>query len=85
MLSPGQIIPEYGSYLRIERAMSANTVSSYLSDLELFFAGTESVPEEVTADDIVAYFSGRPEISKRTQARILIALLSFFNYLAFFV
>ena len=81
MLSPGQIIPEYGSYLRIERAMSANTVSSYLSDLELFFAGTESAPEEVTADDIVVYFSGRPEISKRTQARILSALRSFFNYL----
>ena len=80
MLDPGQILPEYGSYLKIERAMSGNTVSSYLSDLSLFFEGTGLVPEEVTPDDIAGYFSGRT-ISKRTQARILSALRSFFNYL----
>ena len=81
MLSPRQIIPEYGSYLRIERSMSENTVSSYVSDLSLFFDHAGKAPEEISADDIVAYFSDRRSISKRTQARILSALRSFFNYL----
>lgn len=81
MLVPEQIIPEYGSYLRIERAMSDNTVSSYLSDVRHFFEAVECSPEAVTSDDIVSYFSSRKRISGRTQARILSALRSFFNYL----
>ncbi len=81
MLIPEQIIPEYGSYLRIERAMSDNTVSSYLSDVRHFFEAVECGPEAVTSDDIVSYFSSRKRISGRTQARILSALRSFFNYL----
>ena len=81
MLVPEQIIPEYGSYLRIERAMSDNTVSSYLSDVRHFFEAVECGPESVTSDDIVSYFSSRKRISGRTQARILSALRSFFNYL----
>ena len=81
MLVPEQIIPEYGSYLRIERAMSDNTVSSYLSDVRHFFEAVECGPEAVTSDDIVSYFSSRKRISGRTQARILSALRSFFNYL----
>ena len=57
MLDPGQILPEYGSYLKIERAMSGNTVSSYLSDLSLFFEGTGLVPEEVTPDEMTKSIS----------------------------
>ena len=81
MLVPAEIIPEFGSYLKIERSMAENTVSSYLSDIALFFESTGSSPESVTPDDIVRYFSSRKTISKRTQARILSALRSFFNYL----
>lgn len=81
MLVPRQIIPEYASYLRIERAMSENTVSSYVSDLTLFFDSLSKAPEEISADDIMTYFSDRRSISKRTQARILSAMRSFFNYL----
>ena len=76
-----RILQEYGSYLKLERAMSANTVSSYLSDLDLFFGASGCDPESVTMDDVVSYFSLRRDISKRTQARILSALRSFFNYL----
>ena len=81
MTDPGPIIREYGSYLKIERAMSDNTVSSYLSDVGLFFGKTGCVPELVTADDIVSYFSDRHTMAKRTQARMLSALRSFFDYL----
>ena len=81
MLVPKQIISEYGSYLRIERAMSENTAAAYTSDLSGFFHHVSKAPEEISADDIVSYFSDRRSISKRTQARILSALRSFFNYL----
>ena len=33
----GKIISDYSDYLRIERAMSPNTVASYVSDLREFF------------------------------------------------
>lgn len=81
MLVPERIIPEYGSYLKIERAMSENTVSAYVSDLTLFFGNIRKAPADISADDIVEYFGDRRSISKRTQARILSALRSFFNYL----
>ena len=81
MLDSRQTVREFGSYLRIERSMSPGTVSAYLSDLHLFFESTGAVPEEVTSDDIMAYFAGRRNISKRTQSRILSAMRSFFNYL----
>ena len=81
MLKAEQIIPEFGSYLGIERSMSGNTVSAYLSDLTLFFESTGLDPENVRPDDIIAYFSGRQDIAKRTQSRILSAMRSFFNYM----
>ena len=75
------ILDEYRDYLRVERSMSENTVSSYLSDLHSFFKHVECPPQEVSSEDIVAYFSERPQISKRTQARVLSSLRSFFDYL----
>lgn len=77
----GSLLDEYRDYLRIERSMSENTVSSYLADLRSFFENLECPPQEVSSEDIVAYFSERPQISKRTQARILSSLRSFFGYL----
>lgn len=74
------MVREYGSYLEIERAMSSNTVSSYLSDVSLFLEYVAKAPEEITPDDIVSYFAART-MAKRTQARTLSALRSFFNYL----
>ena len=56
-------------------------MSSYLSDTALFFEKSGCDPESVTSDDIAGYFSSRKTITKRTQARILSALRSFFNYL----
>ncbi len=82
MLDAGQIIREYGSYLKIERAMSDNTVSAYLSDVRQFFETAGCAPDTAGPQEIAGYFSGRQSsMTKRTQARILSALRSFFNYL----
>ncbi len=75
------ILKGYSSYLRIERAMSANTVLSYSSDLKEFFAAVASAPCDVTTQDIVGYLSSNGKLSKRSQARAISALRSFFDYL----
>lgn len=77
----GKIISDYASYLKIERAMSPNTVASYVSDLQEFFDIVPVEPAGVTSDDIVAYLEKRKDISKRSQARLLSALNSFFRWL----
>lgn len=76
-----KIISDYSDYLRIERAMSPNTVASYVSDLQEFFEIVPLQPAEVASDDIVAYLGKRKDISKRSQARLLSALNSFFKWL----
>ncbi len=77
----GKIISDYSDYLRIERAMSPNTVASYVSDLREFFDIVPLPPAEVASDDIVAYLAKRKDISKRSQARLLSAMNSFFRWL----
>ncbi|MDD7456068.1 MAG: site-specific tyrosine recombinase XerD [Bacteroidales bacterium] len=77
----GKIISDYSDYLRIERAMSPNTVASYVSDLQEFFDIMSLQPAEVASDDIVAYLGKRKDISKRSQARLLSAMNSFFRWL----
>lgn len=75
------IISEYRIYLKIERAMSPNTVASYCSDVEKFFEGTELRPEDVTPEAIMDYLSVRKGLSKRSQARTLSSLRSFFGWM----
>ena len=77
----GKIISDYSDYLRIERAMSPNTVASYVSDLREFFDIVPLPPAEVASNDIVAYLAKRKDISKRSQARLLSAMNSFFRWL----
>ena len=74
------LLTDYEFYIRIERAMSRNTVSSYCSDVEKFmsFVGGEvrtAGPREIET------FIGNDKISKRSQARRLSALKSFFKWL----
>lgn len=76
-----RILQEYSYYLKIERALSPNTVVSYSSDLNEFFAAVSAEPAEVTSGEIVAYLESRPELSKRSQARLLSAFRSFFGWL----
>lgn len=82
------MIKSYKYYLKIERAMSPNTVASYSSDAEHFLAWYEKAAGEcgkadakdAQADDIIAYLE-HIKVSRRSQARILSALKSFFSFL----
>ena len=80
------ILKDYNNYLRIERAMSQNTVASYCSDvakfLEFFDTDKRKVqPEDLTAEDINEYLSSCSKHSRRSQARLLSALRSFYNWM----
>lgn len=75
-----RILQDYSSYLRIERAMSPNTVSSYSSDVRKFLAAAGVPPSEVTAKDVTECLASFGELSKRSQARLLSSLRSFFDW-----
>lgn len=77
----GNILEDYFRYLRIERAMSPNTASAYRSDVAFFLDSAGVPPEKITSGDIIAYLAGCTGYSKRSQARLLSALKSFFNYM----
>lgn len=83
-------LDDYSKYLKIERAMSLNTAAAYRSDVASFLDYTDADVACISADDIVAYISSRAQtalsdsgrpFSKRSQARFLSALRSFFNFL----
>lgn len=91
---PGTIdgyLKGYRAYLRIERNMSLNTYKSYCSDVREtleFLSGDVAGaidPAAITREDLIAYIGSRVDddeaISKRTQARILSSLRSFFGWL----
>ena len=75
-------IKDWSYYLRMERRMSPNTVSSYVSDAEGFFGSCGVSPLQAGPADVEKYFaSRRDEVGKRTQARSLSALRSFFDWM----
>ena len=81
------ILKSYNNYLRIERAMSQNTVASYCSDIAKFLSYFDTperkVPAEcLTSEDINEYLSSSSGRSRRSQARLLSSLRSFYNWMA---
>ncbi len=74
-------LKDYRYYLKVERAMSPHTVASYSSDLKSFiqWRGSENLAD-VTTEDVLAYLE-TIQVSKRSQARILSSLKSYFGYL----
>jgi integrase/recombinase XerD len=76
-------------YLRLERSMSSNTISSYESDIEIFLLYCEDSGEEVgnTTSDVESIISSYLEkrvkdgLSKRSQARVISSLRAFFKFL----
>lgn len=75
-------INQFSYYLRVERQMSANTVAAYCSDVEAFVLSAGVSGAEATSEDIEAYLSLRSgEMSKRSQARVISSLRSFFDWL----
>lgn len=89
--STKEYLKGYRTYLRAERSMSLNTYKSYCSDVQEMLSalggqsGQDADPRLVTRDDILSYLETRTSaddaISKRTQARILSSLRSFFGWL----
>ncbi len=77
-----RLFKEYAYYLKIERGLSPNTVAGYCSDLGLFFEESGLEARAVQAADIMDYLSARSEtLSKRSQARLLSAFRSFFDWM----
>lgn len=79
----GRFLEDYISYLKIERAMSPSTVASYSSDVRDFLAWIDSAGVrvgDVRTDHIVQYFGTLEGLSKRSQARFLSSLRSFFKW-----
>lgn len=61
--------------------MSPNTVSSYLSDVRFFFEECGVSGSQAGPEDILDFLASRSVVlSKRSQARFLSALRSFFNW-----
>ena len=88
--SAERLLKDYRYYLRVERKMSPNTVASYCADVAAFSASLDKGSQAISAksfakvdsDAVAAYLSGRADVvSKRSQARQLSSLRSFFDWL----
>ncbi len=77
-----KLLKDYTNYLKLERAMSPNTVASYSSDIQKFLTAVPSNPQCVTSEDIELYLSSCDVLSRRSQARVLSSLRSFFTWMA---
>jgi integrase/recombinase XerD len=77
-----RILQDYRYYLRMERRLSPNTVAAYSRDVAELLAALDLEPRAVRSDDIARYLADRgKELSKRSQARLLSSLRSFFDWL----
>ena len=78
-----RLTEDFRNYLRIERGMSPNTVASYVRDVEGLLKAYEGyLPADIGTPEVEKYLSDRIQkgLSKRSQARLLSSLRSFFNW-----
>ena len=80
------IIRKSQRYLKLEKALSANTLDAYLTDLDklLRFLEAENIDMlSVTLDDLQRFAAGLHDIGihPRSQARIMSGIKSFFHFL----
>lgn len=80
------IIRKYQQYLKLEKALAANTFDAYMTDLQKllhFLHGEEIDLLQVTLDDLQHFAAGLHDIGihPRSQARILSGIKSFFHFL----
>ena len=75
------MLKDYNYYLRIERAMSQNTVASYCSDVQKFLTHFGSEAHLAGTADVEEFLGTLGNLSERTQARKLSSLKSFFDWL----
>ncbi|MGA2429791.1 MAG: site-specific tyrosine recombinase XerD [Candidatus Acidiferrum sp.] len=78
-------IASFVTHVKVEKGLSANTVSAYRRDLvkfESFAKKRKLVLESVTRDDLVDFLAGlyRDKLESRTVARQLVTLRNFFRF-----
>ena len=78
---PARILTDYEYYLRMERAMSPNTVASYCSDVEKFLIWLDAAPDAVQPENLLDYLSTKKSLSERSQSRMLSALRNFYGWM----
>lgn len=83
-----KIILKYKQYLKLEKALSDNTVDAYLSDLDKLFAFLELEEldvADVTLDSLETFSAGLRDVGihPRSQSRILSGIRSFFRFMVF--
>ena len=87
-MTAAEAIKEYSYYLRMEKKNSPNTVAAYVGDVCDFLDCLAAIPgragnlHSCTSADIEAYLQDRSGLlSKRSQARLLSSLSSFFGWM----
>ena len=84
-----QTIKDYQNYLKIERGLSQNSISSYVMDLQklVHFLEASSIdekPVEISREIVQQFiYAIAKTVSPRTQARVISGLKGFFTYLVF--
>lgn len=78
------ILSDYRAYLRIERSLSPNTVTSYLSDIrKLMHMYPDRRPEDLGSEDLSGFLATEAGngISKRSQSRLVSSIKSFYGFM----
>ena len=79
-------IEQYKTYLRLEKALSANSIDAYLTDLDKLTNFVKSEGKQytdITYDDLQQFIAGLRDIGihPRSQARIISGIKSFYRFL----
>ncbi len=84
-----QSVTDFKLYLKIERGLSANTISSYVLDIErlMLFLETNTInisPIKIDSQIIQQFiYDNAKVLNARSQSRLISGLKSFFGYLVF--
>lgn len=86
MVKGNDLIKRYESYLKLEKALSANSIDAYMTDLDklLSFAKDEEKSvDKITYDDLQQFVAQLHDIGihPRSQARIISGIKSFYGFL----
>lgn len=82
-------LKDYTEYLRIERGLSANTITNYAFDVKklvryLELHEMETSPLDIDLEEIQQFiYAVSKEVNGRTQSRIISGLRGFFNFLVY--
>ena len=82
-------LTDYKHYLKIERGLSANSITNYVLDVEKLITFLEAnnytmSPISIEKETVQAFiYDISKQVNARSQSRIISGLRSFFNYLVF--